>query len=151
MRNHDTGDASLLHGLHHFRLGPRVQRACRLIHDHDGGILRQHPGDLQALPLSSGHILSVLVEDVIVSAVPRDDIRMNAGIPRSEDHLEAFDGGVPHLDVRGDGILKQSDLLVHLCHGTGEQIPVDILQLLPVKQDLPTPGLIEAGQELRER
>ena len=75
--DHDTGDAAVLDSFHQFIFGFGVQSAGRLVQNDNGRILRQNPGNLQALPLSAGQVPAVFDQPALVSSGPLQDIVMN--------------------------------------------------------------------------
>ena len=76
---------------------------------------------------------------------------MHLGVPGGEHHFKILDGIIPHLDVVGDGILKQDNVLIHHRQRAGHHASWNLLARLPVKQDLALPGIIEAGDQLGQR
>ena len=148
MGNDDAGKAALLDRFHQFIFRFRVQGAGGFIHNDNGRILGQHPGDFQPLALAAGKILAALGELPVESPVAGDDVVVDLGVVGSIDHFKILDGVVPHLDIVGDGILKEHDILVHHGDGAGEDAAVDGADGLSVKEDFPAPGLIQPGDEL---
>ena len=73
---------------------------------------------------------------------------MDPGIFGREDHIKVLDGGIPHFDVVFHSIGKQHHVLIHHSHRALENRARYRGHGLAVEQDLPTPGLIQAGQQL---
>ena len=70
---------------------------------------------------------------------------INLGIPCGQRDLEILNGGIPHADVVGDGILKDHNVLIHHRQRPGEFFPADASHGLTVEKDLAAPGLIQPG------
>ena len=151
MRDDDTGNAAHADRLHHLVLRLGVQRRRRFVQNADGRILRQRPGDLDPLPLSAGEVAPVLGESVLIAARTQDDILVDLGVPGCHDHLKILDGGIPHLDIVRDRVLKQRHVLVDDRHRPDENISVDLLDGTSVEGDASAPGLIQPAQELGKR
>ena len=122
-----------------------------LVHDEDGWVLRQHAGDLHALELPAGKVLAALQHPVLIAAVALHDILVQHGVPGGQDHLVILNGAVPHLDVVGDAVPEQSDVLIHHRQRAGEHVAVDLGDGLAIKEDLAAPGLVQAGNQLGQR
>ena len=85
---------------------------------------------------------------MLIAAGQGGDIVMDLRIPGSHDYFEVLDGIVPHPDIGGHGILEQDDVLIDHGHRPGHDLPGKGASWLPVKEDLPAPGLIQAGDQL---
>ena len=72
---------------------------------------------------------------------------MELGIPGRHDHLKVLDRVIPHLDVVGDGVLEENDVLIDNGQRAGENAAVDPAHGLAVEQDLAAPGLVKTGYE----
>ena len=123
--DNDAGNAPRVDGLDDLILGPRVQGAGGLVHDADGGVLAQGPGDLQPLPLPAAQVPSAVQQLVQEAAFPGHDVVIDARVPGRQRHLEVLDGVVPHFDVLAHRVLKQGNVLVDDRYGSGEHVPVD--------------------------
>ena len=76
---------------------------------------------------------------------------MDLGVARREDHLVVLDRRIPHLDIVGDRIFKQRDILIYDSQRSPENSFIDLPDRLSVKEDLTAPGLMQTRQELGER
>ena len=73
---------------------------------------------------------------------------MDLRVARGKQHLEILNRIVPHPDIIGDGILEEDDILVNDREGAGHHASRNLLSGLPVKKDLPLPGVVQAGNQL---
>ena len=101
-----------LTGVDDIALGPRVQRACRFVHDDDRRVLREHARDLHALALAAGKVVAALADPVLVAAFALHDVLVQLRVARGPYHLKIVDRVVPQADIAGDGVLKKGYLLV---------------------------------------
>ena len=150
MGDHDAGDAAVGNGLDQLVLRFGVQGAGRFVQNDDGGVLGQDPGDLQALALAAGQVLAVFNQPSLISARPLEDVVVKLGVAGGQDDLKILDGGVPHADVVGDGVLKQDDFLVHHGDRAGEHAARNLRDGFPVVADVALPGLIQARDQLAD-
>ena len=89
-------------GLADEHVRPHVERAGRLVEDHDVGIVDERAGDAQPLPLPAGELVAPLTHVRVVAERPRGDLVVEVRALR-----RAFDRGdvdvvTEEADVVGD-------------------------------------------------
>ena len=103
----------LLHRLQKLRLGPRVQRAGRFIHDQHWRILEKRAGDGNSLPLPSREAHSALAKlRVIAKGQFHDELVRSCGPGRRLDLLRARPAQAIG-NILGNRRAKQHRLLEH--------------------------------------
>ena len=147
----DAGDAALCDGVDDLVLRLRVQGGRRLVHDADGRILGEGAGDFEPLALAAGQVAAAVQQLVRKAALARVDVVENVRVARGQDDLEILDAVVPHLDIVGNGVLKQRDVLINDAHRAGKHVAVDFVQRYAPKGDGAAPGLIQARNQLGQR
>ena len=146
--NHDTGNSSVLDRFDDLILSLGVKcRGC-LVKNNDRGILSQHSGNFHSLTLTAREIFTTLGDPVIITAVTLHNVLVELCVTGCHNHFKVLNGGVPHLDIVGNSIFKQNNILVNDCKRTRKHASVNLGYRLPVKQNLSAPGLIKSRNEL---
>ena len=63
--------------------------------------------------LTAGEILTAFGKFILVATIALHNVLMKLCIPGCHNHFEVFNGGIPHLDVISNGVLKDDDILIN--------------------------------------
>ena len=148
VRYYDAGNSPVADRLDDFILCLGIQRGSSFVQNADRRILRKTVCNLQSLSLSAGEVLSSFKHPVSVTVVTLHDIIVNSGITGCKDHFEIFDGIIPHLDISGNRIGKQRNLLIDDRYRAGKYVPVNFRNRYSIVEDLSAPGLAQTAEQL---
>ena len=145
----DHRSAALPDSLHHLFFFHGIECAGGLVEYENHRFACQCRGYLYSLSLSARQVAATLDEPRVESLGPGDDVLAYAGIHAGHVHGEILDGVVPHLDILGDGIVEEDDMLVDDGHGVDKLLAADVLPFPSVKKQLPAPGFIQSRNQFR--
>ena len=127
----------------------RVDGAERLVHEHDGRVGGQGPGDADTLLLAAGELARVAVAER--RGLEPDEVEQLVG-PRPDPLLVPAEHLRDHADVVGDGeVREETALLDDVADLAAQEVAVDVGDVLAVEQDAARGRLDEPVDHLERR
>ena len=85
---------------------------------------------------------------MLIASGHLNDVIMDLGIPRRENHLKVQYGVIPHLDIVFNAIFEKDNILIDHCNRPNYHVARIGASLFAVKKNLPAPWLIHARYKL---
>src|SRR5262249_18335986 len=113
MGDDQTGAAASTERLVDLSLDEGIERARRLIEDHEAGIGGKRAGDLEPLALPAAPVAAILLDEPLIGPSAATDVSVDGRVPGGANDRPLGDCAVPDREVLSDSRLEQVDLLVH--------------------------------------
>ena len=144
-----AGAAASPQVIHHALLGRGVECTRGFVKHQERRVLGQRSRNFEPLPLSAAEVASALVERAVVSALPRGDVVVDAGVLGGADQVAVGDRRVPECQIVADRALEHHDRLIDQGQRVAQLGGRTLGARLSVEQDLTRLGFVQSADEAR--